>query len=335
MKVGLDAFTVRNLNLSPLELLDFIKEKGYEGVQFEEVRSLSPTLDEGVLKEIADHARELGLYMHVSVSTLNPYNIQGDRQGYTDRLREEFEVCHQLGFKDLHSKLGSEQDRLHSTIPWAEQLRASIDYLKELAPILRDLGLRLSIEDHGDTTTFDLVKIVESVGDDVIGVCLDTANVLVNLEDPLEAAKRVAPYVTLTHAKDAIVYFSERGLERQVRPAGLGILPWADILEVLGKHNPDLTLSVEDHKEYPFTPGVQSYSLPIYDDQFLAHYPDLTPGELARLVQSACEVTRRIEAGEMEPPEAYAVPWEDRAEQRLRQSRDHLKSVLKQLGLLS
>src|SRR5690606_13543911 len=145
----------------------------------------------------------------------------------------------------------------------------------------------------------------------IVSICLDTANVLVNLEDPLAAARRAAPYVRLTHAKDAILYFGPTGLERQVRPAGMGSVPWEEVLAVLGEHYPDLTLSIEDHKEMPYTPELISYTLPIYDPDWLSHYPDLTPAELARLVQSAYETQKRIDRGEIPPPEAFGVPWEE------------------------
>lgn len=334
MRVGLDVFTIRNYKLNPIQTLDFIKEHGLEGAQFGTLKGLSPKLDLGELKEIKAHADALGLYMHVSVSCANPHAVS-DLEQHTSTLKREIELCHALGFHDVHTTLGSEQDRLNGKAPWSKQLEDSTSYIRELAPHLREHGVRLSLEDHGDTTTFELVRIVEELGDDVVSICLDTANVLVNLEDPLAAARRAAPYVRLTHAKDAILYFGPTGLERQVRPAGLGSVPWSEVLGVLGEHYPELTLSIEDHKEMPYTPELVSYTLPIYDSEWLAHYPDLSPVELARLVQSAYEAEERIKRGEASPPNAYGVPWEDNGKERLRQSANHLKQVITQLALAS
>lgn len=333
MRVGLDVFTIRNYNLNPIETLDFIHARGLEGAQFGPLTTLSPSLDLGELKEIKTHADSLGLYMHVSVSCANPHTVKGNLDTHTQRLKKEIELCHELGFHDVHTTLGSEQDRLHGQVAWSQQLADSLAYIRDLAPLLREKRVRLSLEDHGDTTTFELVRIVEELGDDVVSICLDTANVLVNLEDPLEAARRAAPYVRLTHAKDAILYFGPKGLERQVRPAGEGSLPWPEILSVLGEYYPQLTLSIEDHKEMPYTPELVSYTLPIYDPTWLAHYPDLTPSELAALVQSAYESQGRIDRGEILPPSAYGKPWEDDGEERLKQSANYLKQVVSQLAL--
>ena len=57
----------------------------------------------------------------------------------------------------------------------------------------------------------ELVRLVEDVGPDIAGICVDTANVLCHSEDPLLAARRAAPYTHLTHTKDAILYLSDPG----------------------------------------------------------------------------------------------------------------------------
>lgn len=333
MRVGLDVFTIRNLRLSPVQTLEFIKERGLEGAQFGSLARLSPSLDLGELSELKAHADDLGLYMHVSLPGVNPHNVGGDIDAYTESLKRQIELCSEMGFRDVHTSLGSEQNRLRGKVPWESQLADSVTYMRELAPLLRESGVRLSLEDHGDTTTFELVRIVEQLGDDIVSICLDTANVLVNLEDPLAAARRVAPYVRLTHAKDAILYFGASGLDRQVRPPGQGSLPWPEMLAVLGEYYPDLPLSIEDHKEMPNDPGLISYALPIYDPEWLAHYPDLTPAELAQLVQSARRSDEQIARGEIPHPSVFGAPWEERGEERLKSGAEYLKGVVTELRL--
>ena len=48
---------------------------------------------------------------------------------------------------------------------------------------------------------------------------MDTANILARAADPAVAGRRIAPYVHMLQAKDAIVTFVEDGLQRQVRPS--------------------------------------------------------------------------------------------------------------------
>ena len=61
------------------------------------------------------------------------------------------------------------------------------------------------METHDEITSFDILRLIESVGEDCTGVVLDTASVLQRGEHPVFAAKRVAPFVRQTHIKDAYV----------------------------------------------------------------------------------------------------------------------------------
>ena len=104
---------------------------------------------------------------------------------------------------------------------WEEQLQATERFLKKLAPIARDLGIHMNVETHEEITTWEVVRLVEAVGPDVMGVTFDVANVLQRGEDPVAAAHRVGPYVRQTHLKDFALTFVEEGILRQapaVRP---------------------------------------------------------------------------------------------------------------------
>jgi sugar phosphate isomerase/epimerase len=57
-------------------------------------------------------------------------------------------------------------------------LADSAAFLRKLSPVLRQQGCRIDLETHGDCTTFELVRLIEEVGPDCVGICLDTANVM-------------------------------------------------------------------------------------------------------------------------------------------------------------
>lgn len=59
---------------------------------------------------------------------------------------------------------------------------------------------------------------------EVLGISFDPVNVLVRLEDPVAAARRVAPYVHHVHVDDAVVIFVDDGLERKLYPPGEGFV---------------------------------------------------------------------------------------------------------------
>ena len=124
--------------------------------------------------------------------------------------------------------------------------------------------------------------MIEAIGTDVMGICLDTGNFPMTLEDPLSAVRRVAPYAVATHLKDGVVTFAEDGLVYQARPCGEGLIPMRAILEELVHASPGLrTLSVEDHD------GL--FPIRIFRDEFVASFSDLRPVEFADVIRLARE----------------------------------------------
>lgn len=328
MRVGLDTFTLHQLQLDPFQTLDYIKARGLAGAQFGSLRGLSETLDLGELTAVRDYADSLGLYTHVSVPSPNPHTVKGSLDDHRTEIARQIEAAAAIGWHELHTALGSDEERYRHPVAWPRQLADSAAFIRELAPVLRVHGSRVNLETHGDTTTFDLVNMAEAVGPDICGICLDTANVFCFAEDPVAAARRAAPYTHLTHTKDAIIFFCPSGLRRQVRPPGQGALHWPAILPILGACAPDLSLSIEDHKWW--------YEIPIFESWWHAQQPDLTREELANTAHIAWECGRKIAAGEMAEPEAYeAIPYLEQIEERLPAARDYLNGELAHLELTS
>ncbi len=327
MRVGVDTFTLRDLGLSPFEQLDLILELGLEGAQFGGLRGLSPSLDHGELQALRDRAEALGLYTHVSLSlTCNPHLANLDRTEHLRRLGEEIEAAAKVGWRELHASLGGGDERYLHPVPWTRHLADSAELLRHLAPVLRGQGCRVDLETHGDSTTFELVRLVEEVGPDVVGLCLDTANVLCHCEDPVAAARRAAPYTHLTHLKDGALFFTDRGYGRQTLPPGRGALDWETILPILAEYSPDLPLSIEDHKWL--------FYFHCFDRHWLALHPDLTREELALVMQLAWRCQQRTLAGELPDPVAYEqIPHVDEVRERLAAGGRYLRGLVARLGL--
>jgi sugar phosphate isomerase/epimerase len=327
MRVGLDAYTIRDMKRTAVEKLEWAKGHGLDGVQFPSATELSETLDEGAIREAVSHAGRLGLYLDVGVSTINPHNRRSkDLDAERAQLAREIRAARATGTTAIRSTLGGPDDRFNQRVSWQQQLDDAAAFVRGLAPLLRDLGCRLAIETHGDATTWDLVRLAEAT-EGATAVLLDTANVLVRVEEPLAAARRAAPHVVATHAKDGILYFDEsderRGIIRQNRPCGQGVVPWAQVLAVLAEHQPDLRLSIEDHR------GL--YPMPVHDAAFMAAHPDLSAAELGAYVGLAWDCTRRIRRGEiMDPDQAEAIPWEQEQDARIAASAAHLRQAAAQ-----
>ena len=86
--------------------------------------------------------------------------------------------------------------------PHEPQLAILADWFREAAGVAERKGIRLAVENHIDYNSDEILWLIEKVGSEYFGVNLDTANFLRVMDDPLEATRKLAPYVFATHVKD-------------------------------------------------------------------------------------------------------------------------------------
>ena len=343
MQVGLEAFTIRQISTDPFEQLEFTKKNGFEGIAFDEINNLCQRrkkgeatpedyipqagktteikLDKGILKEIKAQSDNLGLYSHVSITSCNPLFIGVEPITVVESLRKQIEILADVGWHELRSTMGGVDERYNKDKPWGMHIKASKEAIKKLAPVLKSCNSRINLEPHGDSTTFELVRMIEEIGPDVLGVTLDTANVLIHAENPVEAVKRVAPYTHLTHAKDGIIYMSENGFTRQGKPAGSGVVDWEQIVPILRKYSPELPISIEDHKWL--------FEVQIFNEDWYKTHEELSACELAGVIKIALEISEQIKQGNIIEPDIYErVPFDEQIMDRLTSARDYLKKII-------
>ena len=197
--------------------------------------------------------------------------------------------------------------------------------INELTPRLEERGIRIAIETHADLTVDELLGIIERLDPEIAGITIDTGNLLMSLDEPLEATERLAPWVQGTHIKDVVLAFTPRGLCWQARPIGSGILPMPDMLAAILRHHPTIALSIELHPRI--------YDLPIYDSRWLGFFPGLRAVSLAAVVRLAADCERRYAEGSLSRPELVeAVPWANRDLDWLASSLGYLRSVVPTLS---
>jgi sugar phosphate isomerase/epimerase len=129
--------------------------------------------------------------------------------------------------------------------PQIERLAAK---LKEAVRVAEDEDLILAIENHIDFTASEILTLIDRVGSKFFGVNFDTGNALRLLEDPVEEARLLAPFIHATHIKD----LSPRrgGSPKEWNfwesvPAGKGIVDVAGVMKVLKDQGYAGTLCVE------------------------------------------------------------------------------------------
>jgi sugar phosphate isomerase/epimerase len=184
-----------------------------------------------------------------------------------------------IGCTDMMFTMGTLDDRFDATTPWVQQMQSTCEFLLSLKPVLQELGCRLTLKTHEEITTFEILRLVETVGPDVLGVCLDPVNVLARMEDPLEATRRLAAYVRQVVLDDALVRLTDSGLERWLCPCGSGVLDWPAILGTLPGYPDTVRLIIELHRAF--------LDMPIFDATWLASQPDLQMSEFAAIIKLA------------------------------------------------
>jgi sugar phosphate isomerase/epimerase len=327
MRIGFDHYTIAHRALGPESTLDLALERGFDGVQFLEPGEIEPSLDHVRLAAFSARARGLGLYAEVGLPSPNPARAsrtlgrQVTSEEHARALERHVEAIAALGCRHARAYVGDRHDRFRSDPPWNIQRALTLEVLERLDPCLRANRVRIAIETHADLTVDELLDVLARLGPERAGVTLDTGNLPMRLEDPVEAAERLAPWVLSTHVKDAVLAFTPRGLCWQARPVGSGTLPIPEMIAAIARTNPDLNLSIELHP--------RTYDLPIYDPTWLAYFPGLRPTSLAAVVRLAAHAEQEFARGALPRPESIeAIPWSERDLEWLDRSRLYLKGVV-------
>jgi len=346
MRIGVDSTKFPGVAThDAVWLLDRVAEEGLDGVFFRSVLELSPTLDHRQMQDVAAYGREKGLRIEAGVGKVNPFSTPeapsiralggGD---YRLAIVRMIAAAASAGIHELWTALCNYQfdlarcgvfafDRFRTDVTWQEQLDATVAFLRSLAPVLRDHGSHLNVETHEEITSFELVRIVEAVGPDVIGITFDTANVVVRGESPIAAARRVSPYLRATHVRDIALVEAPDGLARMLLPVGDGVLDWPALLGALRGGLPpgvDPMLSIEG-----IIRGRGEMAIPYADPRWREGHPDLVAAELDEIIRLAGTYAERVAAGQALGAEALRAPvGPDEPLAFIRRSRAALRQAL-------
>lgn len=270
----------------PLDAITKAAALGASEVTFYSLFELSPTLDPAVLRELKAEADSLGIAIAASLDWLNPLRL--DRHARELQLgdgdlalgvRRLLETGATLGMREMFFTIGTLEDRARD---WPAQLDAVAALLIGLRPALADLGMRALVKTHEEITSYECLELVERVGPDALGVSYDPANMLVRLEEPLAAARRLAPHVSQVHIDDATLSFEgDAGLRRHLCPVGKGVIDWPQLLALLPAAKP----LVELHRG--------QFAIAAFDQAWLASQPYIQLGEYGALIQSAVRHANR------------------------------------------
>ena len=145
-------------------------------------------------------------------------------------------------------------------------------------PIAAKHRVKLAVENHKDWRIDDLLEFVEGINSEWFGICLDTGNSIALLEDPLETASALAPYVFTTHVKDMGVREYSDGFLLSEVPLGRGFLDLNRIFDLCENENPKVQFCLEMITRDPL-------EIPCLTQDYWATFQGVEPRQLARALQ--------------------------------------------------
>jgi len=251
MKIGLDCGPIGGLlkmENDPLGLLDLATEYGFEGVLLS-TRPLRE--DEALRRQVIEKARADDLYIELGGGGIDSA-LSGRSTGeLVERWRPLFPLAAEVGSPVLVTGLG--------TWPWdgrviqeagrtlEDQIAGGIATLRALSPMAEEAGVTVTVHTAFNTAA-EYVRMMEAVDSPNVGLCLDTANSFLVLEDPVDFARQVAPWVRSTHFKDSCIYLQKEGIHWLGGCAlGRGTVDLETIVGLIYEAYPACNLSIEDH----------------------------------------------------------------------------------------
>jgi sugar phosphate isomerase/epimerase len=191
-------------HMDAFALLDRVSEVGGRVVQICDNLPLDRLPDE-TLDNLARRAAELGVSLEVGIKGSHPVHV-----------RRNLEVVKRLGARLLRVVLTDTE--------WRPTFAELVTVFKSLLPDLRATGVSVAIENHFHLTPAELAHLVETVGDPLVGVCLDTINSIIMFVGVEETVKTLAPLAISVHAKDAVITRRRTGFYISGCPLGEGLV---------------------------------------------------------------------------------------------------------------
>jgi len=249
----------------PIAFLEHCQERGAGGVQI----SIG-VRDRAYAARLRDRIDALHLYLEGIV------RLPQDRTD-VDRFAREVAIAKEAGARVLRTVLLG--TRRYETFESAAAFRDWADHawqaLLLAEPIVARQDLRLAVENHKDLRTDEFLPLLKRLNSRHVGVCVDLANSIALLEDPLEVIEAYAPWAFSTHIKDVAVSEYEEGFLLGEVPLGEGILDLKKIAAILRQARPEVHFNLEMITRDPL-------KVPCLTPKFWATFENLPGRHLAR-----------------------------------------------------
>ena len=175
--------------------------------------SLPPAVldDEAQVRAIKAQADRLGIKLQLAHGSVCPTSRSFNaKNGTLDvQVARALKASQVFGASCMRCVLGGDPER-----PEIERhIDSMITAVRGLRSRIVDSGVKLAVENHGgDLQAREMKMMVEAVGTDVMGVCLDSGNPVWMLEDPHMTLEMLLPYALTSHVRDSAVWLAPDGI---------------------------------------------------------------------------------------------------------------------------
>jgi len=205
MKLGIDAYTLRWQGWDAFRLLEYAASLGLDVVHLG--RGDLGSLEKVHLREVKARADELGLSLELAMGSIDKWvsYFRADDGPAEDQFRALLPVARALGSPIIACTLGGQGER-DGEVAWSEHVDEVRRVLAAISPDVEEWGILATLETHGDFLARELKALVEEVGPDIVGVCLDTGNPVTLAEDPVMTTEVLASYTLTSHVRYSRVW---------------------------------------------------------------------------------------------------------------------------------
>ncbi len=279
--MGIDLHSGRP-TITPCQLMDKAIAAGLEGVD------LPASLMQGEdATAVARYARERGQFITLETEGYDP-----------GKLASAIDLGVRLGAGTVRTMVGGARlggDRRPLAGRWQSFLQEILAGLRQATLNAERTGVNLTVENHQDLASEELLWLCESIGSQRFGITLDTGNPLATAEEPVNFARRVAPYVKHVHLKDYQVYMSTEGYRLVRCPLGQGVVDFPALFGILSATCPHITMSIE-------LGALEARHVRVLADDYWPDYPPRSAAQLAHVL--------RFVLGNARPSGDWRTPFE-------------------------
>lgn len=202
----------------PLSLIGAFEDTKAQGVDLFQICDYRPLewMSPSELRNAASAASALDLTIELGTKGIEP-----------EHLRQLLDLAEIFDAHLVRSMVYGPESR-PSLTEAEEWLRTSIRSFESA-------GVDLALETYEQVATADLVDLVERVGSERLGICLDPANVVARLEQPQTCVEIAAPLVKNVHVKDFAFARQDGwvGFTYSGAPMGTGLHDYAHLLDTV------------------------------------------------------------------------------------------------------